>query len=195
MSIAFNSNPGDPTQNSYPSVQEFKDYWTLWQNRQPAWIATASDSEIESALVGTTLVFDSSFEWTGASTTPGGQGLAWPRVGMTDITGFSIPTNVIPTILKYAVCEFAGQAYDADRLADDDAEKFSVQGVQAGDVRVNFQRSPTRMDIDAADIDARLKGPEFNYLSRQVPEAVRRMVLAQWYTQPTIKRPLVFRSF
>ena len=199
----FNSNPGDPLATSYASLDDFNNYWALWPLRQPGWIASAPDGEKRSALMAATIMIDESFIWTGspnvvvAPAQP--QALAWPRVGMFDINGNNIPNDPtnplsIPLRLKQATCEFAGQAYAQDRLADDDADKFQVQLARAGDVEVRMQRASLET-IESADIWARLKGPEFNWISRAVPEAVRRLLLQGWYTQPTIKRPLIFQAF
>jgi hypothetical protein len=149
-----------------------------------------------------TLLTDESFLWTGGSNTPvtvPPQALIWPRNGMLDINGNLIPNDptnplCIPIRLKQAVCEFAGQLFATDRLADNDADKFQVQSVRAGDLDLRMQRASLET-IESADIWARLHSPEFNWISNAVPEVVRRMLLQSWYTAPTIKRPLIFKSF
>lgn len=190
----FETAPGLPNSTSYASVAEFKDYWSMWQFRQPAWVPSASDPTIQGALMIAAFLIDADFIWTGAAANPGVQALAWPRNGMLDVNGALMGNIVIPQRLKNAQCEFAGQLYAQDRMADDDADKFQVQSVRAGDVDVRMQRASLET-IESADIWARLKGPEFNWMSKQVPEAVRRHLLQSWYKQPTIKRPLVFKTF
>jgi hypothetical protein len=190
--MPFNSNPGDAAANSYPTVVEFKDYWAQWPARVPEWVITANDATIQANLMAATMMTDALCPWTGNATTDV-QALCWPRQGMMSRNNRPILETLIPRELKNAVCEYAGQLGATDWLGDDDALKNNIMSVRAGEVDVRFQREQ-RNTYQAADIQLRLQSPEFNFLSRELPDAVRRQLVPSWIEVPQIFRPLIFRA-
>jgi hypothetical protein len=102
--------------------------------------------------------------WTGtpASTT---QALAWPRVGMYDMNGNAIPSNVIPQALKDAESELAGQLGNSDRTLDNDVMVQGLTSVRAGSVSLSFK------DFIETHV---------------IPDAVWNLMPASWFTDETI---------
>lgn len=60
----------------------------------------------EAALIEATRIIDSQFDWNG-DILVGDQSLRWPRKLAYDIDGRLIASDVVPKILKDAVCNFA----------------------------------------------------------------------------------------
>ena len=108
-------------------------------------------------------------------------------------TGYAIPTtgaSSIPQALKDAQSEFARQLLEADRTADDDAQKLNLAEVKAGSVAVKF-KSPSVSQVDpygALDAEALRLGRAFDYLSRIVPDAVRLLLVPSWYEEAVVTR-------
>lgn len=191
--MAFDTTVGGASANSYASVAEFDAYWALWTARAPSWIATATQAQKEANLMAAAMMLDALVTWTGVATTDT-QALTWPRSGMLNKNGRQLSSSVNPNELKNAQCEYAGQLGDTDWLADDDAAKNSISSVQAGDVSVSFQRA-TLGTTTAADIAVRLASPEFAFMSKEIPSAVRNLLVKSWYSIPQIARPLVFKAY
>lgn len=76
--------------------------------------------------------------WTGlpATTT---QALPWGRIGMYDLNGNAIASDVIPQELKNATAELAGALGTADLTLDNDVAVQGVRAVRAGSVSVDFK--------------------------------------------------------
>lgn len=200
--MAFDVTPGGAAANSFATVAEFKTYHT---NRYPQieWIATAADALIEALLVMSARLLCNDFDWTGTAADPASddatvhQALAWPRVGMLSRNGFTLPSSgalSIPIDLKNAQCEWAGVLNVSDLLSDNDAAKLGISSVKAGSVAVSFQDVDTSSS-ESVDMILRRMGSEFNYLSNEVPGAVRRLLVPSWFNQPTIQRPFFFGAF
>lgn len=190
--MPFDPTPNGALSNSYPTVAEFDAYWAMWTIRKPSWIATAVQAQKEAALMAGTMMIDSLVDWTGVAATDG-QALAWGRSGMLNRNGRAIASNVIPNELKNAVCEYAGQLGATDLLATDDSAVSDISGVTAGDVSVQFSRAQMTT-YEAADIRIRLMSPEFNFMSRELPEAVRRLLVPSWINVPTVIKPALFKA-
>lgn len=193
MAIDLVTTPGDPTANSYPTVEEFDAYWET-RSPVPAAVAAANVEQKKSWLVQGTRAVDESFKWTGSATEPDTQALCWPRTGMSNRNGGAIGDDVIPAGLKNSVCEWAGQAAAKDLQADNEAAKQNIASVKAGSVSVAFQ--PRTNNKEAQETDVVRMGSDFFYLS--VPDEVRRLLVPSWYEATTTLtptgRPFVFES-
>lgn len=182
---------GAANANSWASVVEFKAYRDA---RLPsvASVLTATDPQIEAALIVAARAMDSDLAWTGTAV-DAVQAMTWPRVGMFTRNGFTISTTTIPQQLKDAQSEWAYQLLaGTDFTADNDAQKQGIASVKAGSVAVTFQSvdSSTR---ESVDMIIRRLGSDFNYLT--APGEVRRLLVASWFNQPSINRPLSFDVF
>jgi hypothetical protein len=185
--------PGADTANTFATVAEFEAYR---DTRLPANddVTAADDALITIALIQACRILEDCFDWTGAATDDV-QALTWPRKAMLTRNGFAIANTVIPSGLKNAQCELAFHLISGeDLLADDDAAKNNILGVNAGDVSVRFQRENTSTNI-GMDLIMRRMTNEFAYLSNEIPGEVRRLLVTSWYNQPTIFRPLLFKAF
>jgi hypothetical protein len=193
--MALDTTPGAATANSYASLAEFKTYRT---NRLPAvaQVLLATDPAIEVGLIMGARSLDANLDWTG-SAVDAVQALTWPRTSMLSRNKFPIPSSgvtSIPQPLKDAQCEIAYQLLaGVDLVSDNVAAQLGVSLVQAGDVRVAFQRD-SLTTFEAADIFLRRLGSEFNYLSVAIPAEARRLLVESWFNQPSIFRPVLFRA-
>lgn len=193
--MALVTTPGAADADSYATLAEANTYHST--KRYPAlsgWAAaTATDAVKEAALRLAAILLDRMFEWNG-SAVDSTQARVWPRTGMLTRNGFAIPTSgatSIPTDLKEAQAEFAGQLIQSDRLSDNDAAKKGITSVKAGSVAVTFKD----VDVSSAeslDAQLRLMGSELAYLHKTVPDVVRFLLVPSWYRENTIKRPFLF---
>lgn len=192
MPVTVNNTPGDSAANSYASLADLKTYR---DGRFPAivWAATATDDQLSFALLLAAVMLDSCFDWTGAAT-DSVQALAWPRNGMVSRNGFALANNVIPPQLKNAQGEWALQLGNSDLLADNAAAQQGVSSVKAGSVEVAFQSVNTSTPA-SVDMIIRRLGSELLYVSNAVPQAVRMLLVGSWFNQPSIQRPIFFKSF
>lgn len=179
MSFTLVATAGAANANSYLTVEEAQNYF---DSRIPGAIATAWDNtdSQEAALATATRVLDLMFlgrrvrvdgdpgyyrvgpAWTGvaASTT---QKLAWPRLGMFDRNNYPISELVIPSELKDAVAELAGQLALSDRTLDSDTAVQGITDVSAGSVSVSFKDSAVTTKI--------------------MPDIVWSLLVPSWFTE------------
>ncbi len=190
--MALVTTPGSASANSFATVAEFRAYQA---NRLPAiaWTVSATDAACEVALIAAGRLLDALFTWTGLPVDDV-QAMTWPRSGMFTRNNFPILTTVIPVDLKNAQCEMAGQLGNTDLLADNDPIKQGIASVKAGSVAVSFKNLDTASP-EAVDMLIRRMSSELQWASDTVPQAVRQLLVASWFAQPSIKRPLFFEAF
>lgn len=99
-------------------------------------------------------------QWTGLPATPT-QKLPWPRVGMYDMNGNAIPSNVIPQELKDAESELAGQLGSEDRTLDNAVIVQGLTSIKAGSVALGFKD---------------------NIVPQVIPDAVYNLMPQSWLT-------------
>ncbi len=190
--MSLDTTPGSATADSYATLAEFEAYAA---NRLPAlaWFAAAADPLKEAALRAAARELDAAFDWTGAAV-DATQALTWPRSGMLTRNGFNISTTTIPVPLKQAQCEFALQIGASDRLGDNDSLKKGITSIKAGSVALTFsdQIGKAGSTYDSADIAIRKQQSDLNYVSDVVPNEVRRLLVGSWFTQNSVKQPIVF---
>lgn len=193
--MALIVTPGAADADSYATLAEANTYnasrpfTTSWSD--------ATDPEKEAALKEAARLLDAVFRWTGAAV-DAVQALAWPRSGMATRNGFAIPTtgsDSIPKALKDAQSEFARRLIDADITEDNEAEKQNIESIKAGSVAIKFKNNASNSNtVQLRDADIIRLGPDFDYLSRMVPDAVRVLIPPSWYTRATISRGLLFET-
>jgi len=172
---------GSPTMNSYLTVDEANDYFSMrltvdeWENAesQDALLQMATrvmDSVISPHRIivrpsdGSPPYYRELRTWTGAIATTT-QTLMWPRTGMYTRAGAEILSTEIPRDLKYATAELAAQLARGDRTADN---KIAVQGitsVRAGSVAITFK------DMIESNV---------------IPEAVWALLVPSWLTDEIV---------
>lgn len=99
----MNSTTGDAAADSYVSL-EYANAFFASSVSNTAW--PADDPKKEAALIESTRILDSQFEWAG-DIASSSQALRWPRTGAYDLDGREYASNNIPKILKDAVCNYA----------------------------------------------------------------------------------------
>lgn len=183
MAFSIIAAPGDPTANSYLTLEEAAAYF---ETRAPlsAWDASGSQEALlvmatrmmDAVLSGTKTMFvnesgDSYYrigpKWTGAPV-DGVQALAWPREGMLNRNGFAIANTVIPQDLKNATAELAGQLAVADRSLDNKLAVLGVTSASAGSVSVAFKNSGIQV-------------------TKFLPDVVLSLLVPSWYTEETME--------
>lgn len=187
--MALVTTPGSASANSYASVAEANAY-NASRPFSTGW--TGSDAVKEAALTEAARLLDAAFRWTGMAVDDV-QALTWPRSGMLSRNGFAIPTSgtsSIPQALKDAQSEFARQLLEANRTADDDAQKAGIEKVKAGSVEVTFKKMSGGQSDPFAYLDAEAArmGNAFDYLSRVIPDAVRMLLVPSWYAEAFVTR-------
>lgn len=182
---------GGSASNTYATLVEFRQYWL---NRPQNTDANAlTDVQAEAALLLACLVLDSAFQWNGTAAdvvTP--QARCWPRNGMVDRVGYALPTTVVPTDLKSAQCQLAGDLAAGDKLADNDPLKQGITGLKAGSVSLSFANVLALGDVQQMDAALRRMGPEFDWASKNVSDACRLLLVPSWYARAPLMRPLSF---
>lgn len=190
MALVLVSTPGASNANSYEEVAEADEYFDARLPLATPWGESDVDKEI--LLVMGTRSLDAMFRgtrvlvpasgstaayylvrraWTGQPSTTT-QRLAWPRTGMFDGNGNAIDPAVIPTELKEALAEYAGQLSLKDRTLDNAVAVGGIKSVSAGSVSVSFR--------DGA------------ILPQVIPEAVLNLLPPSWYTEELIEAVAAF---
>lgn len=190
--MALVTTPGAADADSYATLAE-ADAYNASRPFSTAWAGT--DAVKEAALREAARLLDSSFRWTGAAVDET-QALTWPRSGMSTRNGFAIPTTgaaSIPKALKEAQSEFARQLLAADRTADSGPEKKGITSLKVGPVAIGYRAPGTDSgSLELRDADVIRLGPDFDYLSRFIPDAVRNLLPPSWYAQATVSRGFLF---
>lgn len=177
--MALDTTVGGADADSYATLTEANDYHASRLNVD-AW-ESASEGDREAALKAACTLLDASFVWTGAAV-DAVQALCWPRSGMYSRNGFPISETEIPRDLKKAQSELARVLIAADRTADSESDVAGLASLSVGSVSLSFK---DRISGSAAEQVA-LRGPEFAYFSRMIPEYVRVLLVPSWYERPTL---------
>jgi hypothetical protein len=122
-------------QNSYIDTTDADSYFSERLNSD-TWTGT---NEKEAALIQATKIIDT-YNFTGQKTDPS-QKLKFPRTGVY-YDNVELPPDVIPTIIKDAVCELAIWLLTEDFTAPDDLAKYSSVSVGALSVSVAGSSAP-----------------------------------------------------
>jgi hypothetical protein len=86
---------------------------------------------------------------------------------MLDYNGNAIASTVIPTELKNATAELAGQMSKSDRLIDNDVAVQGLTGLRAGSVSLSF-----KSDVQVL---------------KAIPDSVYALLVPSWLTDETIE--------
>jgi len=159
MALEIIATPGAVNANSYATEGEVDAYHESRIPLVPPWVAGAEANKprmIQATRMidnyatpvrvlrrGTDgkMYFYTARAWTG-SVASDTQARAWPRKGMFDRYGRAIPesgADSIPTDLKFAEAELAGQLAISDPTLDNAVSVLGVTSVKAGPVTVDFK--------------------------------------------------------
>ncbi len=128
----MNSEVGHASADSYVSL-EFANAFFENSIDNSAWPAT--DPLKSAALVEATRILDSQFDWYGDIATDSAQALRWPRINAYDMDGRKIPSDIVPKILKEAVCNLAYFMLQNGGLNQTQSD---VKGVKVGPIALTF---------------------------------------------------------
>ena len=148
LTLIVETGTGLSNANSYATVAEGDAYHEAHLYAS-AWTGAVLSTKT-AALVWATRLLDEQVQWYGYRATVA-QALSWPRGGVPEkeanadaayaaLYGYVIASTVIPTWLKYAVCEYARQLIEVNRTTDVDTVGYSQITV-----------GPISLTIDKAD--------------------------------------------
>lgn len=181
--VTIIATPGAADANSYLTEAEANAYFDARLPLATPWVPSGATNA--AALVMATRVLDSmsvgrrtlvkdlnsgrafyvvSRLWTGAIASDT-QALAWPRSGMFDRHGRAISESVVPSELKDATAELAGQLIMGDTTADNAVSVQGITSVRAGSVSLTFK--------DAIE-------------AHVLPDAVVNLMPPSWFTNEAV---------
>lgn len=138
--MELDATVGGPDANAFLDVDRAEDLLTPSANYE-AW----SGADDQAALLMRATRWMAARCWTGAATTAE-QALPWPRTGMVNRNGFTVPDDEIPLELEIATAELAalmappvGATSATDLTADNDAVTQGIKRVKAGPVEVEWK--------------------------------------------------------
>jgi hypothetical protein len=130
--MALITTPGASDANSYVSVAEASEYFSLSYNRT-AW-ANASNRDKEKSLAEATRLLDLFVKWNGYIASIS-QRLRWPRINVIDADGRVVDSGTIPQAIKNATCELAYSILSNDGF---DISENPIDKVKVGPISVDF---------------------------------------------------------
>lgn len=182
--------PGAANANSFATVAEYRTYWQSRLFNTQALAAT--DDQVAAALVQTGRGLNALLVWTGAATDDV-QSMTWPRTGMSTRNGYPIAETDIPSDLKDAQCEWAGQYISKNLFATNAVQATGIASAKAGPVAVTYKNT-SLTDVNAMSADFRKNLPELAWASTEVPDFVRNLLVASWYTRAMLQPAIVFEG-
>lgn len=139
--------------NSYVSVSEADDYYTIDPNFTATWTAL-TNTQKEYLLAWSTRILDQKCTWYGTRVSAT-QALRWPRRGTYDGDGFAIDSDEIPDQLKEATFEFAKWLHTNDPTVGQDVDALRKLVVDV--IEIEFQEGTTQSSFPSI-INAILSG-------------------------------------
>lgn len=134
------TTPGSVDANSYVSLVE-ADLFFASSVKNTAW--PESDALKEAALIESTRLLDSQFNWFGKIASDD-QALRWPRSEVYDADSRLIPDNVVPKQVKDAVCNLAYYLVESGGLEQSQSD---IMGVKVGPIDIRFAANSTTIGI------------------------------------------------
>lgn len=131
MAIVVEDGSGKADANSFVTVDEADDFWSL--RSDPDW-AGAEVPEKEAALVNAADYLGFAYTWRGQPrlTT---QALCWPRSGATYANGEVVDPTTVPVAVQRAAILLAREALSTDLLRQtSDNETLTKESVQVGNI-------------------------------------------------------------
>lgn len=139
MSFTFvvEDGTGLSNSNSYVSVAEAETYLIQNIHVYPSWEALETSTK-QAILAWSTRYLDQRARWNGVKTEED-SALRWPRTGVFNADGISIPSDEIPKQLKDATIEMARYLLEGDRAADRGQD--GLKEVQVDVIRLVFNEN------------------------------------------------------
>lgn len=165
MSCSLDASVGGMASNSYCTIPEADAYWQT-RLRPEEWITRADETKCR-ALLQATRYLDDYVEWTGVSATYQ-QALAWPRWGMTTVTGNYIPADVLPDQLKWATAELARLLFGDDPETELSQVIQGLTDIQVGPIKLGFEGTPMQQSTVARILAPRVWSLISRWAARQI---------------------------
>lgn len=163
MSITVETGAGIVNANSYAEVAD-ADTWIADNGANASW-AAASPAQKEAALKEATRYLDTVYDWKGLIVYPTlagsdyGQETAWPRSGVQDDEGRTVPNNLIPRTLKAALYLLAIESLAGTLITSDVTNPGFVKKEKLDVLEVEYSDSPnvnTSKQRDFVQVDRML---------------------------------------
>lgn len=116
MAVLLVATAGASNANAYCTEAEANTYHSM-RGLNSAWVDDAGKPEREQALMWATRLLDQ-LPWRGIRAEQVGS-LRWPRAGVSDREGYSIPYDAVPAFIKEACAEWAFYLLTEDRTLDE----------------------------------------------------------------------------
>jgi hypothetical protein len=117
----------------------------------------------ENLLMMATRYFDAGFNWKGVAATLT-QALAFPMAGLVYPNGNPVPTDSIPSVVKFAVAELARALSTSDRTLENTTLARGITKIKADTVEIAF-----RDDLDVQNA------------SLIIPMSAKALIPKSWY--------------
>lgn len=134
------TTPGAVDANSYVSLDE-ADMFFASSVKNSSW--PESDELKEAALIESTRLLDSQFNWFGKIAADD-QALRWPRSDVYDADNRLIPSDAIPKQIKDAVCNLAYYLVESGGLEQSQSD---ILGVKVGPIDIRFAAESTTIGV------------------------------------------------
>lgn len=133
--MAFDSTVGGTDSNSYATVAEADDYFSL-RTSSAIWVALDNTAK-EQYLVTATSMLEAYVLWRGTPADED-QALHWPAIDAVDCAGNDIDDETIPSAVKSAEYEQAYYLLQTDSLAST-ASSANISEAKVGDLEVKYK--------------------------------------------------------
>lgn len=139
MAVSFivENGTGLVNANSYVSVQEATDYFSVDAFENPGWSSLAQ-VEKEYLLIKATRFLDNYYDYLGDKVFQAAS-LRWPRSGVVDLDGNTVSSNIVPVAIKNAVCEFA-HALITEDLGEEPDDR-GLQSLKVSSIELVFDKT------------------------------------------------------
>lgn len=151
LSLVVEDGTGLENSNSYVTIAEADDYWTLRNEEATGW-GELSDEAKTRGLILAAQYMDYSYRWDGDRYSSL-QAMSWPRVMFMDRDYRAMFANVIPQRIKDAQCELAREEAVNGSLLPTLDRSGRVQSETLGPLSVTyFQDAPGTKQFPLVDL-------------------------------------------
>jgi hypothetical protein len=144
MAFIVEDGTGVPNSNALINLVFANEYFS--DTGVPAW-AALDDAAKQTAIVRATNFLCSAYRWSGTRLNGRTQALAWPRAGVSDFEGNSLPASPLPLELRKACAEIALQeATNPGSMSPAVIPSAAVKREKVGELEVEYLNAQTSVD-------------------------------------------------
>ena len=138
MALVVETGSGRSAADAFETVAYLDAYHSARGNT--TWTGETADKE--AAIIRATAWLSESFTWAGHRLKGRSQGLAWPRVGIVDRDGNSVPSSEVPVEVKKALAEAAlRELVTPNALVPDYTPSKRLKTAKVGPLQVEYDLS------------------------------------------------------